>query len=96
IINGGGTLIREMALGTGRLDLCVFYGENKYPIELKIRRGDQTYTEGLEKTAKYMDMLGCQEGWLIVFDRRKTISWEDKIFVREESFGNKKITIFGC
>jgi hypothetical protein len=96
IINGGGRLIREMALGMGRLDLCVFYGENKYPIELKIRYDESTYAKGLKQTAGYMDTLGCQEGWLLVFDRREDIAWDKKIFVRTESFENKKITIFGC
>jgi hypothetical protein len=43
-----------------------------------------------------MDKLGCQEGWLIVFDRREDIAWDKKIFVRTEQFENKKITIFGC
>ncbi|MDR1925533.1 MAG: hypothetical protein LBQ66_14265, partial [Planctomycetaceae bacterium] len=76
--------------------LCVIYGKYKYPIELKLRYGDHTYAEGLVQTAKYLDTLGCHEGWLLVFDRRTSISWADKIFVRTESFENKKITIIGC
>ena len=41
IVNGGGHIVREMAAGTGRTDLCVEYGKRKYPIELKIRHGDK-------------------------------------------------------
>jgi hypothetical protein len=96
IINGGGKIIREMAAGTGRLDIHVVYEENKYPIELKIRHNKNAYTKGLEQTAGYMDSLGCQNGWLVVFDRRPDVSWEEKIFVRKESFDNKTITIIGC
>ncbi|MDR1924133.1 MAG: hypothetical protein LBQ66_07140 [Planctomycetaceae bacterium] len=96
IINGGGKIIREMAAETGRLDLLVVYGENKYPIELKIRHNKNAYQKGLEQTAGYMESLGCQNGWLVVFDRRQNISWETKLFVRNESFDNKTITIIGC
>jgi hypothetical protein len=96
IINGGGKIIREMAAGTGRLDLHVVYEENKYPIELKIRHSKNAYTKGLEQTAEYMDTLGCHDGWLVVFDRRPDVSWEEKLFVRKESFDNKTITIIGC
>jgi hypothetical protein len=37
VINGGGLIIRDMAAGSGRLDLCLVYEEQKYPIEIKIR-----------------------------------------------------------
>ena len=33
IINGGGTILREYASGRERMDLCVIYENNKYPIE---------------------------------------------------------------
>jgi hypothetical protein len=36
VINGGGQILREMATGTGRVDLCIIYENQKYPIELKI------------------------------------------------------------
>jgi AAA+ ATPase superfamily predicted ATPase len=96
IINGGGTMTREMAVGKGRLDLYVLYEKIGYPIELKIRRNENTYTQGIEQIARYMESLGCQEGWLVVFDRRKNISWQKKLFVRKEPFDNKTITIIGC
>ncbi|MCP4699152.1 MAG: ATP-binding protein, partial [Gammaproteobacteria bacterium] len=46
IVNGGGQITREMASGNGRLDLCLHYRSGKYPVELKLRYGDNTYTEG--------------------------------------------------
>jgi len=36
VINGGGEISREYAYGTKRIDLCVHYAENKYPLELKL------------------------------------------------------------
>jgi len=96
IVNSGGRISREMASGKKRLDLCVHYQGSKYPIELKLRYGDKTYTEGLGQLADYMDKLGCSEGWLIVFDRRKKILWDKKIFWQTKSIAKKTIHIVGC
>lgn len=96
IVNAGGRISREMASGKGRLDLCVHYQELKYPIELKLRYGDKSYTEGKEQLADYLDKLACSEGWLIIFDRRKKVSWDKKIFWQTKSFAKKTIHIVGC
>ncbi|MCP4699985.1 MAG: ATP-binding protein, partial [Gammaproteobacteria bacterium] len=42
IINSGGRITREMATGNGRLDLCLHYQGKYYPVELKIRYGENT------------------------------------------------------
>lgn len=96
IINSGGRVSREMAEGTKRLDLCLHYQEVKYPIELKLRYGDKTYQEGKKQLAGYMDKLGCVEGWLIVFDRRKKTLWSKKIFWKTDEMDGKTIHIVGC
>jgi Holliday junction resolvase len=96
LVNSGGQIIREQANGAGRVDLCIHYQEIKYPIELKLRRSDKTFTEGEGQLTDYMDRLGCLEGWLIVFDKRKTISWDEKIFWRTQSRENKTIHVVGC
>jgi hypothetical protein len=96
VVNGGGQIVREMAAERRRLDLCVIYQGNKYPIELKIYRAEKTYTEGIEQTARYMQSLGCSEGWLVVFDRRPGIAWEQRLFARKEKIGESKLTIIGC
>ena len=85
-----------MAAATGRVDLCVEYKGHRYPIELKIRRDDNTYAEGLWQTAGYMDKFGSKEGWLVLFDQRKGLSWEDKLYVSKEGIDNKTVTVFGC
>ena len=77
IVNSGGRISREMASGRRRLDLCVHYEQSHYPIELKLRYGDKTYKEGQDQLLGYMDKLDCSEGWLIVFDRRQTVLWDD-------------------
>ena len=95
VVNGGGDIIREMAAGTGRADLCLVYEGKKYPIELKIRRGEKTLSEGVEQTVQYMDTFGCTKGWLAIFDRRPEISWDEKIYIKKETVEGKTVTIVG-
>ena len=95
ILNGGGSIIREMVAGTKRTDLCLVFEEKKYPIELKIRRGDKSITEGIKQTLQYMDTFGCTEGWLAIFDQRPEISWDDKIYIKKENIEGKIITLVG-
>jgi Holliday junction resolvase len=96
VVNGGGQIIREIASGTGRLDLCLVYENQKYPIELKLRRGDSYLEKGFEQIAKYMDVFGCNEGWIIIFDRRSTVKWKDKIYLKKENVDGNTITIVGA
>jgi len=96
LVNGGGQVLREMASGTGRLDLYINYQNIKYPIELKLRYSKETYQEGQKQLADYMDRLACLEGWLIVFDRRKTVSWNKNIFWQRHKVSGKTIHIVGC
>jgi hypothetical protein len=96
VVNGGGQIIREMAAGSGRSDICIIFNGKKYPIEIKIHRGTKTLAEGLEQITGYMDKLGCEEGWLIIFDRRKKIAWSRKLFTRVKKVDGKKVTVVGC
>jgi hypothetical protein len=95
VINGGGQITREMAVGSGRLDLLLEYNDKRYPIELKIRRSEQYVEKGLKQIARYMDIHNCKEGWLAVFDKRKTIDWDDKIYTKKKKINDKTITIVG-
>lgn len=96
VINGGGRITREMAAGTRRLDLCVEYQGERYPIELKVRYGEQTYDEGQRQLLEYLKTLGCAEGWLLVFDRRPEIGWDAKLFWREVVLEGSVLHTVGC
>jgi len=60
VINGGGTLEREYAIGRGRMDLCLRYGAVTLGIELKVWRDGEPdpLTEGLEQLDGYLAGLG--------------------------------------
>ncbi|MDR2665667.1 MAG: AAA-like domain-containing protein [Oscillospiraceae bacterium] len=95
VINGGGNIIREMAAGRGRLDLCVIYEGERYPIELKLWRGEKTRAQGIEQTLRYMDICGAREGWLAIFNRDPGIGWDEKIYMDTQSLGDKTVTVVG-
>jgi hypothetical protein len=95
VINGGGEIRRELATGRRRTDLCVVYEDKKYPIEIKIRRSNQTFLQGFEQIVEYMDILGCKEGWLLIFDQRTGKSWEDKIYYNKEIINDMVVNVFG-
>jgi hypothetical protein len=95
VINGGGTLQREYALGTGRVDILLKWDHQTIVIELKIRHKPSSVTEGLKQTASYMDTSLANEGHLIVFDRDPKKSWEEKIFTLTEAVDGKIIHVWG-
>ena len=95
VINGGGRIDREYSAGRGRIDLCVTMGENRYPIELKIRYGQDTREKGLDQLSEYMQTLGCDEGWLVIFDRDPEKDWADKLSWDDVNTGSGLIHIVG-
>jgi len=66
-------------------------------VELKIlhKSLEATIAEGLVQTADYMDRVGAEEGYLVVFDRTPETPWEKKVFVREEQSGRYQIGVWG-
>lgn len=72
VANGNGMLHREYALGTGRIDLLLTYGETRLAIELKVWRPKQPdpVKKGVVQLDGYLARLGLSKGWLVIFDRR--------------------------
>jgi hypothetical protein len=97
IINGGGRIEREMAVGNGRTDLAVFWREQVIPIELKMHHDQYSQSEGLQQLARYMDKLGQQHGYLVLFEKKNSeeLPWEQRI--RKETFQveGKEIVLLG-
>jgi len=96
IINRGGRIDREMATGRGRIDLCIHYENQRYPLEIKVRKDAQTLQEGQAQLARYMESLGCHEGWLVIFDRRVKPSWKSRLFWKTVEVDQHTIHAVGC
>jgi hypothetical protein len=94
VTNGGGHINREMALGQGRLDLCVEFRGARYAIEVKTSanfQGEKSYAQ----CAQYLDTLGLAEGWMPIFEKSRDKTWDEKIYARDELVGGKTIHILG-
>ena len=101
VVNGGGRVEREYALGRGRADLLLRWprGDHweQFVVECKMRHGSREATErrGLEQTAAYMARCGAKAGHLVIFDRDGKRSWKEKIYRREAEVAGAPITIWG-
>jgi hypothetical protein len=94
VTNGGGRINREMALGTGRLDLCVEFRGARYAIEVKTSanfQGEKSYA----LCTKYLDSLGLSEAWMPIFEKSAEKTWDEKIYARDVSIGGKTIHLIG-
>lgn len=75
VVNGDGSLEREYAIGSGRMDLCLRYRKVTVAMELKVwapNRPDPLLM-GLEQLDRYLSGLGLEQGWLVIFDRRENL-----------------------
>ena len=72
VVNGQGTIEREYAIGSRRMDLLVRYGSLQLAFELKVwrERGKDPLAEGLKQLDHYLTGLGLNTGWLVIFDQR--------------------------
>ncbi|HRI71418.1 MAG TPA: hypothetical protein PK156_44600, partial [Polyangium sp.] len=96
VINGGGEIRREYGLGRKALDLVVQWQDTQHAIEIKLRRNADTEAHGLKQLAGYLDRLNLREGWLVLFDLRTELTWQEKLFQREVDYQGKRIRIVGC
>ena len=76
-----------------RLDIGIEYGKGRYAVELKMKR--QFGPDSLAQLAGYLADLGLDEGWLAVFDDDPAKSWDEKIFLRDETCEGKTIHVVG-
>ena len=101
VVNGGGVIEREYALGRGRTDLLIRWPQGgrtrKFVVECKLRRGEleRTIAEGVTQTRGYMDRCGAEAGHLIVFDRASAWTWEEKVFRRDPAADGPPVTVWG-
>jgi hypothetical protein len=100
IVNGGGFLDREFAVGSGRVDLCLRWpypgGIERFAMELKVwrdRRSDPL-AEGRVQLAGYLERLGLDHGTLLLFDARAAATpLPERNTSHEEEVGGRKITV---
>ncbi len=76
VVNGGGRIDREYAIGSKRLDLCVEHRGERLAIEVKTWRDSDKardpVVDGLRQLDEYLARLALDRGWLVLFDQRKS------------------------
>jgi hypothetical protein len=95
VVNGGGRVEREYGLGRGALDLLIEWKDERHAIEVKLRRDTETEADALDQVTRYLDSLGLDQGWLVMFDLRKA-PWGEKLYVREVQHRGRTVRIVGC
>jgi hypothetical protein len=100
VVNGGGHVHRELAAGRGAMDVLVRYGPDRFAIELKrVRSRDSleaVIDRGADQLCGYLDTVGLDRGWLVVFDVRPGRSWPERLWTRELSRSGKTLTVLGA
>ena len=109
IVNGGGRINREYALGRKYTDLYLewpmnpekgFYGDvQKVVLELKILRNslDKTIADGMVQVADYARRIGTEEAYLVIFDRAPDVDWDAKIWEKNGlQNGDLSVGVWGC
>jgi hypothetical protein len=106
VVNGGGHVDREMVAGTGRLDLVIRKpcttpagkpATQREVIELKVRHpgGTDPLEHALTQLDGYLETLGLDHGYLVIFDRREPVPVRDRIqhLTTETTPGRRKVTL---
>jgi hypothetical protein len=77
ILNGAGYDFKEPQISEEkRLDVVITYNQHLYVAELKIWRGPVAHEKGLGQLVDYLDILGLDTGYLLIFDTNKKKKWE--------------------
>ena len=77
IINGAGYDFKEPQISQEkRLDVVITYYQHQYVAELKIWRGTLAHEKGLAQLVDYLDRMGLDTGYLLIFDTNKKKKWE--------------------
>ena len=103
VVNGGGRIEREYALGSGRVDLLIVWPladrVQELVVECKVVREhdglERVVDEGVEQTARYVDRSAAEAGHLVVIDRRENRSWEEKVFHLRRGCGAGPVDVWG-
>ena len=102
VVNGGGRIEREHALGSGRVDLLIVWPlaeQVQEVVECKVVRDrdglERTIADGVEQTARYVQTCRAEAGHLVVIDCRESRTWEEKIFQFQRSDGPSSVEVWG-
>jgi hypothetical protein len=76
-----------MGIGRRRIDICIHYEGNRYPIEVKACRPgkdslDTLTKKAIDQLADYLDDLGLSRGWLLIYHPHPDLTWHERLYTR--------------
>jgi len=92
IVNSGGRISREYAAGLKRLDMLVEFSGERFAFELK-RDSKNALQEGKNQLKEYLDRLTMDSGYLIIFNRKNPVKWDNVGKRVHIEFSGKKISV---
>jgi RecB family endonuclease NucS len=95
IVNSHAIVWNQVAQGRGSVDISICFKGRQYLIEVKLH-GQKSREESLEQLSGYLDTSREKEAWLVVFDRKRDKSWEEKLTWETTKYKEKIIHIVGC
>ena len=108
VVNGGGRIEREYALGSGRVDLLIVWPlpdrapaerVQEVAVECKVVRErdglERTIADGVKQTARYVERCAAEAGHLVVIDCRENRIWEQKVFHQRHGEGPAPVEVWG-
>ena len=108
VVNGGGRIEREYALGSGRVDLLIVWPlperapagrAQEVAVECKVVRErdglERAIDDGVAQTARYVERCAAEAGHLVVIDCRENRSWEQKLFHHRRGASAAAVEVWG-
>jgi hypothetical protein len=86
---------RQYAQGKGSVDICVFFNGHEYFIKTNVQ-GQRALEESLEQLSGHLNSRGEKEAWLVIFDKDRNKTWDEKISWKSEKHQGFTIHIVGC
>jgi hypothetical protein len=93
--NSSAAIHRQFAQGRGAVDVVVIYHGREYIIEVKLKE-NTTLPKSLKQLAGCLDIAGESEGWVVIIDRNRNKTWNEKIYWKTEQLKNVTIHVVGC
>ncbi|MBW7877500.1 MAG: ATP-binding protein [Candidatus Cloacimonetes bacterium] len=94
LVNGGGIIHREYALGRKRLDILVTFAGERFISEIKLYRGEKTLSDGLNQICEYLDQIGLSEGYLMIFQKNLATDEDSRYRTEEVEHMGKRVWVY--
>jgi hypothetical protein len=96
IVQKGGKVEHDYAIGRGSLGLTLTWGEERHVVEVAVRRDGKTNSDVRSQVTSRLEQAGLDEGTLVLFDRESEAPWEDRLFLNTLEVAGKRLHLVGC